>query len=1087
VLFTGFFLKKGQVKEIMDNGLYEGLFHHHPDGVFSLGSFDSIQEANERFAQRLGYVSGELVQLAFSSLVALEDINRYFSFLKKALNGEAQNLQISLLHKNGQQVLTHLTFIPIQNKESMKGVCGFTRDVEINRLEPSTVIDTYGHKNNIDHAQQVGHFGIWEFNVLDNEYKCSPNMCTIFGWEYTYEFKTTSEFILSCIHMEDRNKVHSNYNQSIIEGIPYEQEYRIYTNNGERYILSQGNPVKDEQGKVDRLIGTVHDITDQKQTEIEKIEWGQWYKSLFTHISDPTFMYDIHGKRLDVNQATLDMLGLSKQEMLNQDFTSTIHFRDLQRAQENFKDVLSGLTKTFELALLHKDGHLIIVNTVWAPIIVQDGVVGVIGVSKDITEQKQAKRRLEESEQRYRSLFLHNPDGVFSFDLNGNFIHCNFALEQLLGYTSIELMEGSFVHLVHPNDLEKTNFHFQKAIEGESQNYNIVCLHKEGHLVDVNVTNLPITVDGEIVGVYGIAKDITKKKKAFKSLKDAEKKYRTLVEESVAAVFIIRDDHMVYTNPKAHELLGITDSLIGRSAWDFIHPDDMSKARSFKEKLETETSSMTGSCRLVRGDGKVIDVEFHISLITYEGRSAHIYTILDVTEQKKVYDLHSFLAHHDPLTNLPNRRLFEQEVDQALIMARTCNQKLAVMYVDLDRFKYINDTLGHEIGDQLLQDVSDRLKKCVRAEDVVGRMGGDEFTILLPIVMNVDQAVEIAESIRTSLEKPFDIGEYELFITSSVGISLYPVDGDDVKTLLKNADTALYRAKEYGKNNHQVYSSSMNIQTFKSYSLEKDLRRAIHHGELELYYQPKVDAISGQIKGGEALVRWNHPDWGMISPDEFIPLAEESGLMIPLGGFVKETVCRQNKAWQQMGLPPIPISINMSPQRFLQKDMIKRLESFLSSMGLDPQWLEIEITENSVLKNEDLVIHTLNYLNELGVKIAIDDFGTGYSSLAYLKRFRFDTLKIDKSFIQGITEDVKDAKITSAATHLAKSFGVTVVAEGVESIEQLHFLQKIKCDQIQGYIFSKPVPVDDFTKLLRKGKLTISLNNGVPDNTLENQ
>jgi diguanylate cyclase (GGDEF)-like protein/PAS domain S-box-containing protein len=710
------------------------------------------------------------------------------------------------------------------------------------------------------------------------------------------------------------------------------------------------------------------------------------------------------------------------------------------------------------------------------------------GYSKDVMEEKQAQRRLEESEERYRSLYLYNPDAVYSFDLNGNFLDWNPALEQLFGYSTKELVEKSFAPLVHPDHLEKTFTHFQKASKGAPQNYDVVGIHKQGHFIHLNVTNIPITVDGEIVGVYGIAKDITEKKRSFDALKEAEEKYRTLVEESIAAVFIIQDHQVVYTNPKAHQLLGISDSLVGRSAWDFIYPEDLPKIREFQEtRVSSETQSLPGGCRVIRGDGTLIEVEFHISPIQYQGKNAVIGTVLDVTEQKKVMDLHAFLAHHDPLTNLPNRRMFEQKLDESLIITRTLNEKLALMYLDLDRFKYINDTLGHEIGDQLLQCVAERIKKTVREKDVVARIGGDEFTILLPMVTHIDQAVQIAERVRAELERPFNIGEYELFITSSVGISMYPDDGDNIKTLMKNADAALYRAKEHGKNNHQVYSSSMNIQTYKSFSLEKGLRKAINHGELELYYQPRVDAISGQILSGEALVRWNHPDWGLVSPNEFISLAEESGLIIPLGDWVNEMACRQNKMWQQTGLPFIPISVNMSPQRFLQKDMIKQLEDVLSSTGLDPKWLEIEITENSMLHNEDIVIHTLNYLKDLGIKIAIDDFGTGFSSLSYLKRFSLDTLKIDKSFIQGITEDVKDAKITAASTHLAQSLGMTVVAEGVESLEQLHYLQEIKCDQIQGYIFSKPVPVDDFTKLLRKGKLLVNQTNGIPDTTLQNQ
>jgi PAS domain S-box-containing protein len=330
---------------------------------------------------------------------------------------------MSLLHKNGQSVVAHLTLIPIRSKGEVSGICGFAKDVQLNRMDPTIAVD----KNNIDHAQQVGHFGIWEFDVHHNEYKCSPNMCSIFGWNDTYEFKTTSEFILGCVHIEDRDKVESNYNLAINHGTPYEQEYRIYTNRGERYMLSQGNPVKDEKGKVVRLIGTVHDRTEHKQAEKEKFEMEQLYNSLFTYNSDATYLLDDQGNYLDLNHASEELHGYSKQEILKQNFAPLIHPKDLQQVSETFREVLNGSTKTLEFTLLHKDGREVTVYSIAVPVIVEtNNVVGIIVISKDITEQ----RRLEESEQRYCSLYLYT---AASLDLNGNYIDCNPALEQLLG------------------------------------------------------------------------------------------------------------------------------------------------------------------------------------------------------------------------------------------------------------------------------------------------------------------------------------------------------------------------------------------------------------------------------------------------------------------------------------------------------------------------------------------------------------------------------------------------------------------------------------------------------------------------------
>lgn len=503
----------------------------------------------------------------------------------------------------------------------------------------------------------------------------------------------------------------------------------------------------------------------------------------------------------------------------------------------------------------------------------------------------------------------------------------------------------------------------------------------------------------------------------------------------------------------------------------------------YKEAFQKTLSGVPQNMntRFSHKDGHILDIHLTMIPANLEGSVQGIFGIArDVSSHVKAEKLNSYLVNYDSLTGLPNRRLFQENLEQAIIIANTLNKKVAVMYLDLDRFKYINDTLGHTLGDKLLVQIADKLKASLPLDAIISRLGGDEFGILLPDFY-MQQAAEYSKNITQSLDEPFLVENFNLFVTTSIGISIYPQDGDDALTLMKNADSALYKAKELGKNNFQVYSSSLNAQTYKIFSLESSLRSAIELNQLELYYQPKVCTNTYDIIGAEALIRWNHPEWGLVSPDEFIPVAEEIGLDIEIGNWVKQTACMQNKSWQDANLPKIPVSINLSANRFLEKSLITNTIETLEETKLDSKYLEVEITETSLLENEKVVFSVLEKLKSLGIKVALDDFGTGYSSLSTLKRFKslIDTLKIDRTFINDLTtSETEDANfIANLIIQLSQQLNMEVIAEGVETNEQLNVLANYNCNTIQGYLFSRPVPAQEFEKLLRKGKLMPSESN----------
>ncbi len=475
-----------------------------------------------------------------------------------------------------------------------------------------------------------------------------------------------------------------------------------------------------------------------------------------------------------------------------------------------------------------------------------------------------------------------------------------------------------------------------------------------------------------------------------------------------------------------------------------------------------------------RKNGEIYPELLNISTVTNsEGDIIYFVAVFsDITERKRNEEIIAFQAFHDALTGLPNRTLFKDRLEQALSLGRRDQErKVAVMLLDLDRFKIINDTLGHNVGDQLLQEVAHRLRGCLRESDTVARLGGDEFTLLLPQIDKPEDAALVAAKILEALRQPFHLGGKDLFVTPSIGISVFPEDGDDADTLIKRADSAMYYVKERGRANFYLYTDELETQPTQRLEMESQLYSALERREFIVYYQPQLDLASGQVYGAEALIRWRHPIMGLVPPSDFIPLSEETGLIVPIGAWVLQTACMQAKNWIKGGMSPdLLIAVNLSPRQFHRIDIVKLVKDALDYSGLEPKNLELEITESLAMQDVEYSVRTLHALAELGVQLAIDDFGTGYSSLNYLKKMPVNTLKIDRSFVHDITIDQDDAAIVSAVISMAHSLGLTVIAEGVETPEQLNVLKVLGCDRVQGYLFSRPLPPEEVTDFLRGGQ-----------------
>jgi len=552
--------------------------------------------------------------------------------------------------------------------------------------------------------------------------------------------------------------------------------------------------------------------------------------------------------------------------------------------------------------------------------------------------------------------------------------------------------------------------------------------------------------------------------------KMAVKAYADNIVKSVPSglVVVSRDLNVFTVNPSFNKMFSTrSEDVTGR------HIEDILPFADLKEAINDALASGNESHDLVLESSSEGNRFFRISISRIKpaedtAESQVLLVIEDITERKRSEEKIIQLANYDNLTGLPNRRLLMNFINQTITLVGRRALYAAVLFIDLDRFKLINDTLGHSAGDELLKEVAERLKKCVRLSDIVGRLGGDEFIALLPDIEQFEDVIIICKRIYSIFEIPVKLGDHEVSVMTSIGISIYPTDGDDGDTLLRKADVAMYRAKSDGKSCYRFYSESMSHQGSDRLRLENRLRRAVDRGEMYINYQPQVDINTGKICGAEALLRWHDGEHGMISPKEFIPVAEESGLIIPIGEWILRTACTHAKSWQDKGLNCVKLSVNISLRQFIQKDFAHMVGRILKETGLDANYLELELTESVVMDNAEAVVKILGELKETGVRLAIDDFGTGYSSLIYLKLMPIDIIKIDQSFVRDMAVNVNDAAICDAIIRLAKSLNLEVIAEGVETMEQLELLKRLDCCNIQGYVVSKPLKAEDFEVFLGK-------------------
>ena len=581
---------------------------------------------------------------------------------------------------------------------------------------------------------------------------------------------------------------------------------------------------------------------------------------------------------------------------------------------------------------------------------------------------------------------------------------------------------------------------------------------------------------GKPIALEGLVQDITKRKSAEQALREAERRYHGLFDNAIEGIFRTTvDGHYLDANPALAHIYGFdspeelmrslrnigTQLYVDKQRRDeFMH---IMKARGSVTSFESQVYRKNGDIIWISENARAIFAEDG-SPVGYEG------TVEDITERRLYQVRIEHQANYDTLTGLANRSLLQDRLQQALLTAASSGRRIAVAFVDLDRFKFINDSLGHHVGDELLKAVAARLKACVRDCDTVARLGGDEFVLLINGHTGPEYVRQLMDRMLASVAQPWIIEQGEFLVSCSIGVALHPDDGAEALTLLKHADSAMYRAKDNGRNNFQFFTRELNALMTEQLELETHLRRALERNQFVLRYQPRVNLVTGQIVGAEALLRWRIPQRGTVPPLRFITLAEETGLIVPIGKWVLQTACAQNKAWQDAGLVPIVVSVNVSPRQFRHESLVQTVADALRSTGLEARYLELELTESMVMHDAPQLVAMLDELKELGVKIAVDDFGTGYSSLSYLKRFPVDRLKVDRSFVEHMTTEADDATIVRAIIALGHNLGLKVVAEGVETAQQARALRAYQCDEAQGFLFARAVSARDLPRLVTRSR-----------------
>jgi diguanylate cyclase (GGDEF)-like protein/PAS domain S-box-containing protein len=825
------------------------------------------------------------------------------------------------------------------------------------------------------------------------------------------------------------------------------------------------------------IVSAFVDLTERRSKDRALAQINAFLTTIVENSPVAIYTADTEGRITFWNPAAERTFGFTREQAIGQRAPFVPEAKRAEAANLRERVIAGEILTGLELERQRADGSVIHINGAAAPLRDEnDRVTGLLVACIDTTEAKLTAQELGRQLHFTRALIDAIPSPVYFKDRAGCYKVYNRAWDELFGggrnwidRTVFDMFDRTHASIHHERDrplYESPSSTTYEAVVPTAAGGTREMLYNKVSFVERS---------GEVAGLIGVITDVTRYKETERALEASEARFRVLTESALDLISVLDADGTIrYQSPALKHLMGYDPAeTVGLNIFDMIHRDDVEHVKAAvrhiagmaqsREPIEFRIRHRDGMWRTFESLGTNCLANVHIGGLVFNSR--------DITDRKVIQQRIQHLAYHDNLTGLPNRSLLQDRLAHSIARAERSGRKVAVLFIDLDNFKNINDTLGHDVGDELLRQVSRRLSECVRLEDTIARQGGDEFIVLLDSLEDGRGASIVAQKILNALRLPFILGGTEQHVSGSVGIALYPEDGRDAQTLMKNADTAMFHGKGLGKNTYQYFTAQMNIAVKRRMTLESALRRAVMQKDFILHYQPQINLESGEIIAVEALVRWKTEDSGTVMPGDFIPLAEETGLINEIGEWVLREGCRQAKDWQNMGLAPRRMAINLSARQFSDKAFLDMVTRVLADTKLDPSCLELEITESQVMRQTDGMILLLTRLSEMGVHLAIDDFGTGYSSLSYLKRLPIQKLKIDQSFIRDITVDPNDTAIVVAIISMARSLDLETIAEGVETAGQLALLRSKGCRVGQGFYFSPPINAESMYPLLKQNNL----------------
>ena len=1049
---------------------FELTFSHAAVGMTLAGVDGRFIQVNRKFGEMLGYTKEELAGTSSIDLTHPEDRADTFASREKLLNREIESAsgEKRLIRRDGRVIWANRTFSMARGAAG-EPVCFITVVEDITERKDFE----RRYRETFDQAA----VGIVHTSAEGRYLRVNQKFCDMLGYS---EAELVGGMAADFTHPEDRDKGADSRRRLWNGEIDKLAEERRYVRKDGRIVWTNRTVslARDAAGSPMYFIRVIEDITDRKEVE-------QRYRATFDNAPVGIMHTALDNYRiLHANRKLCEMLGYTPEDLLEKTSTDIVHPDYRFSDKSSYMDqLLEGKVQSFasERLFVRKDGAPLWVNRTVSLVRDMSGNPQYfIRVIEDISERKQAEAAVARERQLLRTIIDTLPDFVYVKDAIGRFQLGNEAWLKARGLSAEEIV-GKTVFDFFPREIAE-NMAAEDALvvlTGQAKSdyeSRLILADRDGRRREQwsSTTKAPMRdASGAIIGTVGVSRDISKRKRAEAALRESEEQFRQLAG-NIPEVFWITDvghRETIYISPAAAILTGRPVQELCASPREMIravHPED--RRRVYEARKAAAGGGYDQTYRVVRPDGTTRWVNDRAFAVSDE--AGNVYRIAgiteDVTERKLAEERLTQLAHYDVLTDLPNRVLFYDRLRQVLAQAKRSQWTVGVMFVDLDRFKNVNDTLGHAVGDQLLRQVSERLAHAVRSGDTVGRLGGDEFAIVLSNLSNAQDASLVAQKIMASFNEPFKLHGADFYVTASIGVTLYPDDAEDQDTLIKNADAAMYRAKDIGRNTYQFYRSEMNERALELLSMESHMRRALDRDEFLLHYQPKASIRDGAIVGVEALLRWQHPERGLMAPAAFLPVLEETGLIVRVGERVLNAACRQIKAWQGAGIKVVPVAINLSAREFAARDLVGVITRILREHDVDPALIELEITEGSLMVSTEEVVGTLEALGRLGIGLSIDDFGTGYSSLSYLKRFPLDAVKIDRSFVKDVTTDADDATITRAVISMAHSLGLKVIAEGVETESQLGFLAQHGCDEIQGYYFAHPLAADECGIWLRE-------------------